>query len=127
MYNWLFFKIFLFYKSKNNDNPIFNTSALVCFTQIVHGMVLLILLSKFFSFDIPSFRQSYFFNKLYIMPFVLIWLIIIFFFYKKKLKKIEFKDDVEPMKSYYFALLIFIIVFIPLYIGIKMSGGEIWQ
>lgn len=127
MYSWLFFKIYDYFKSRNNDDSVFNASLLVFFAQIVHVTVLLLSFSKIFSFDMPRFSTDNATNKLFIIPIVALWSVFVHIFYKRKVKKQELSNNINPIKLYQLILLIFVVIFIPLYIGIRLSGGQIWK
>lgn len=127
MYNWLFYKIYTFYIHKNNHDPVFNTSILICFAQIIHSTVFLLLLSKLFSFEMPFFSHNSSINKLFLMPIMGLWLIIVYLFYRNKIKKYNFDSNSKPLKLVQLILIIFLIVFIPLYIGIRLSGNQLWK
>lgn len=127
MYNWFFFKIYYFYKSKNNHDPIFNTSILVFFAQGLHFFVILSALQYFLDFDIPTFSSDNSKNKAVFIPIGLIWLILVYFFYRKNVKSLGVKYNSRPLKLYELLKLLFIIIVIPLYLCIRLSGGQVWK
>ncbi|HRE77745.1 MAG TPA: hypothetical protein PLL09_07970 [Flavobacterium sp.] len=127
MYYWLFIKFYNFYKKKNNYDPLFNSVALIFFAQIVHFFLIFLILGSIFNFEIPSFSKDRFVNKLAFLPISLLWLITINNYYKNKLKKSEAKSDYKVLKLYELLLLIFFIIIVPLYVTIRLSGGQIWK
>jgi len=127
MYYWLFIKFYNFYKKKNNYDPLFNSVALIFFAQIVHFFLIFIILGSIFNFDIPSFSENRFINKLAFLPISLLWLVTINNYYKNKLKKSVSNSDHKELKLYEFLASIFLIIVLPLYIAIKLSGGQIWK
>jgi len=56
-----------------------------------------------------------------------LWLVFISKFYKNKVKNRKLNNDVKPINLYQLLLIVFVVIFIPLYIGIKLSGGQIWR
>ncbi len=127
MYTWLFFKVYDYFRSINNHNPALHSSLLVFFAQIVHVAVLLFGLAKIFDFSIPLISADKTTNKLIFMPFLYLWSVFVTKFYKNKIKKNHINYDVNPINLYQLLLIVFVIIFIPLYIGIRLSGGQIWR
>jgi len=128
MYNWLFFKIYNFYKYRNNHDPLLNSASLVFFAQGVHFFLFLLVFKSIVGFDIPKFSSDNSENKLAFMPISFLWFIIVYIYYENKLKQ-EIKSIPEPkiLKLYELLILIFMVIFIPLYFIIKLSGGQIWK
>src|SRR5690554_7140943 len=77
MYNWLFFKVYGYYKSKGNNDPVFNSSLLVFFAQVVHLSVLLFGALKVFNFDIPWISTDKAVNKMIFIPILYLWSVLI--------------------------------------------------
>src|SRR5690554_560061 len=127
MYNWLFFKVYGYYKSKGNNDPVFNSSLLVFFAQVVHLSVLLFGALKVFNFDIPWISTDKAVNKMIFIPILYLWSVLISKFYKNKVKNKQPNKDEKLISLYQLLLIVFVIIFIPLYIGIKLSGGQIWR
>lgn len=127
MYQWLFFKIYDYYKSKGNNDPTFNSSLLIFFAQVVHIAVLLFGISKVFQFSIPFVSTDKTINKIIFIPILYLWSVFVSKYYKNKIKKYQPNNDVRPINIYQLLLIIFVVIFIPLYIGIRLSGGQIWR
>ena len=127
MYNWLFFKVYNYFKNKNNDDPLFNSVGLVFFAQIVHISLLILIFSKIFDFKIPAFSTDNSTNKMLLLPFMGVLLVLTYFYYKRKVNKNNFKNNDKPISLYKLILIIFLVIFIPLYFIIKLSGGEVWK
>lgn len=127
MYNWFFFKIYDYYKSKDNDDPLFNSIGPVFFAQVVHVSLLVLVFSKIFHFEIPVLSTNSSINKILLLPLMGLWLVFISKFYKNKVKNRKLNNDVKPINLYQLLLIVFVVIFIPLYIGIKLSGGQIWR
>jgi|SRR5690554_4452755 len=105
MYNWLFFKIYDYYKSKNNNDPSFNSSLLVFFAQLVHFAVLVFGISKIFHFNIPWISADKATNKIIFIPFLYLWSVLVSKFYKNKAKNRQLNDSIKPINFYQFLLL----------------------
>jgi hypothetical protein len=68
---------------KRNPDPVFAASSFVALTQLIHVFFILTLFKKLFDIGIPAFSNVYFFNKLFFMPFVIIWLVFVYRYFKK--------------------------------------------
>lgn len=98
MYTWLFFKIYYFYKQRNNHDPVFNTSLLVFFPQGLHFFLGLKLLSLAFDFKILKFSNDNSTNKPIFFPIIgIIWLVLVYLYYKKKVQNSRRTRDIKPL------------------------------
>jgi|SRR5690554_4616312 len=127
MYNWLFFKIYDYYRNKDNDDPTLNASGLVFIAQGIHVAALLLIFSKIFHFDIPGFSTEKSINKLFFIPILYLWVTFVNRYYKNKVKNRQFRNNIDPVSLYKLILIVFIIILIPLYFVIRLSGGQIWR
>src|SRR5690554_1000440 len=127
MYNWLFFKVYGYYKSKDNDDPLFNSIGPVFFAQVVHVSLIVLVFSKIFHFEIPVLSTNSSINKILLLPLMGLWLVFIYFYYKSKSKSYDFDKSHPPISIYKLILIVFIIILIPLYFVIRLSGGQIWR
>lgn len=128
MYYWLFLKIYTFYKFRNNHDPLLNSTALVFFAQGVHFFLFLLVFKSLLGFDIPKFSDDNSENKLAFIPLSFLWFFMAYIYYKNKLKKeIKPVPEHKVLKLYELLILIFIVIFIPLYFIIKFSDGQIWK
>ncbi len=127
MYNWLFFKIYDYYRNKNNSDPVLHSSLLVFFAQLVHVAVLVFGISKIFHFNIPWISTDKATNKIIFIPILYLWSVLVSKFYKNKVKNRQLKKDIEPINFYKLILIVFVVIFIPLYVGIRLTGGQIWR
>lgn len=121
MYNWLFFKIYLFFLKKNNHDPIFNTSAIIFFSQVSHFFLILKLLSFFFNFEILKFSSDNSNNKLFFFPIGILWLVLVNFYYKKKVQNFKVIKKNNSLNLPQLLGLVFFIIIIPLYMVIILS------
>lgn len=126
MYNWFFYKLYDYFQNKKNYDSLFHSVALVAFAQVVHFCLLLLIVVKLTNFDLKSFNSEYSINKLKIFPFALIWLLLSERYYRKKIKK-NIERSKNSHKLYEIILISIFFIFIPLYIAIKLSGGQIWK
>ncbi len=125
MYTWLFFKIYDYYRSKNNDDPVFNSSTLVSIAQGVHVILLLSVLSKFFDFNSIWGDSNKSISKFFYIPIFCIWLVLVYRYYRNKVKSTRPLE--APISLYKLIIIIFVVIIIPIYFIIKLSGGEIWR
>ena len=119
MYTWLFSKIYCFYKSKKNHDPVFNTSLLVFFIQGVHFFFCLKILSLLLDFKIFRFSSDSATNKLIFLPLGFLWLILVHIYFKKKVYVLE-KNKKNPLNIYQLLGLLFLVLGLPLNISIKL-------
>ncbi len=97
------------------------------FAQVVHISLLALIFSKIFDFRIPVFSSDNSTNKMLLLPFMGLFLILIFYYYKRKIKKYTYTDNGKSINLFKLILIVFLVVLIPLYLVIKLSGGEIWK
>ena len=121
MYTWLFFKIYYFYKQRNNHDPVFNTSLLLFFSQGLHFFLGLKLLSLAFDFKILKFSNDNSTNKLLFFPIGIIWLVLVHIYYKKKVQNSKRIRDIKPLNLYQLLGLLFFVIVLPLCIVIILS------
>ena len=127
MYNWLFFKVYDYYRSKNNDDPVFNSSTLVFIAQGVHVILLLLVLSKFIDFSSIWGSSDKSISKFFYIPIFCIWLVLVYRYYRNKAKLTRPLEVQAPLSLYKLIVIIFVIIIIPIYFIIKLSGGEVWK
>jgi hypothetical protein len=105
---------------KRNPDPLFYSAGFVFFTQVVHVGLILSIIKKLFSIQYPVFSDTYLINKLSMMPFALIWLIIVHVYFKKrysKLKKLYAGQKIVSLKN---TVIVFSVLLIPLVIMILL-------
>lgn len=125
MYGKIYFSIYRFFKSKNNQDPTFNSACLVFISQVLHFFTLALLISNIFNLTLPVFSEDNTVNKWFFFPIAIIWLFIIHKFFEKRIEDLNKKFQNE--KEYNFYLLITVVVIIPLFAVIKLSGGSLWK
>ena len=128
MYSWLFNGIYNFLNKKTKDiDPKFSASGIVFISQIAHFALIIMIIQHFADIELPRFSKESFYNKLGLFPIGIIWLILIHVFFKKNFDKIQSKYGKKAFNRLQFLGLILISVLIPIYIAIKISGGQIWK
>ena len=125
MYTRLFNLFYVFFVRKKTQDPIFDSSCLIFIAQVIHFCFLLLLLSKILNFEILFFSKNNSNNKLAILPFASIWLYFTYKYFKNRINISISKY--EDKSNSYFMIIIFIVIFIPLYLVIKLSGGSLWK
>ncbi|MGY6562374.1 MAG: hypothetical protein ACXITV_09725 [Luteibaculaceae bacterium] len=120
IYRLTYFFIYLIARKRNPD-PMFYSAGVVAFMQLVHFLFPFAILNKFFDIRVlPHFSDIYLINKLMVMPFLLIWLIVVHWWFKKHFKDIEetFSDrKVITLKN---GIIVFGSLIIPLAISILL-------
>lgn len=129
MYTSLYFKFYIFLKSKKSIDPSFNASCLIFIMQFIHLLLVILLLGDFFQFKIPSFNTNNSTNKLMFFPIGLLWLYFTHKFFSSKLKQTDLKKVkcVYELNNSKFFVLISGTILIPQYFIIVLSGGKIWK
>ncbi len=127
MYSKLYFIIYSFFKSKKNHDPVFNCACLVFIAQLVHVFLLLQGIKYLIDFDIPKYSSNSDTNKLAFFPIGIIWLIIVHYFFKNRIDKMSKKYSIPVISKMKFIILLIIVIILPLYGVIKLSGGDVWQ
>lgn len=118
----LTFVYFYQLSQKRNHNPRFVALSYVALSALFQFAFLLGLLRYVFGFIIPRFDENYFLNKLYLTPFILLWLFAFEIIYNKKrteriLSSYINKPKVTNLKNTIFVLLFMLV---PLIIGIYL-------
>ena len=110
---------------KRNPDPRFVGVTFVSVTALFHLACLLGILRYSTGLIIPRFEESYSLNKLYLIPFIVLWL---FFFEKifnkkrtnKILNSIEKEKSILNLKN---TVLVISVMIIPLIIGIVLFNN----
>jgi len=114
MYNLIYFYIFKAVERRNPD-PKFYSAGVVAFSQWIHLGFIVTCANKLFDIKIlPVFNDAYLFNKLMIMPFLIVWLIVVHVHFKKqypKLVKLYSGQKITNLKN---TVIVFSLIFIPL-------------
>ena len=118
--------VYFYQLSQNrNPDPRFVALSFVALTFLFHFAFLLGLLKYTLGFILPRFDENYFLNKLYLTPFILLWLFAFTIIYnKKRTKKIlntySDKPKVTTLKNTIYVLLFMIV---PLIVGILLFNN----
>lgn len=123
MYVFLYKKNYSYLKKNKNFDPIFNSSCLIFIIQGVHFFLLMLILSKLFLFEIFKFSSDNSINKLCFYPIGLLWLYLVFRYFKNKTTNMKVETTSKKELIWYLIILLFI----PLYFIIILSGGQIWK
>lgn len=124
MYN-LIFVYFYYLSSKRNPNPRFVGLTFVALTTLFHFVFLLGIMRYLFGIILPRFDERYFINKIYLIPFVVLWLFAFELFYNKKRAKkiIDLFEEQYSIINFKNTLVILIIMFAPLLAGIFLFNN----
>lgn len=122
MYSWFFTILYNYFQSKKNYDSFFNSFALVAFSQVVHFCLLILIILNLLGFDYTNLSEKYTINKIAIFPFAFIWLYFNEKYFKKKLNNKSILNNGKIFKLKKIILLIFLFVFLPLYLLIRLSS-----
>lgn len=126
MYNLIFYFFYRYHKRRQDSTP--SLTGMVAVSSVLAGHIFLIvnLISFFTGYKVLGgpFSEDYTLNKLYLLPFsILYFLIIVFYYNKKRVEKIkqQWKDkDVLTFKN---GMIIFIVAVLPVVIAIKLLNA----
>jgi hypothetical protein len=126
MYKWLYVQIYYYLHRRKNLDPVYNSTVCISLVITVHLALIALIASKLFSFKIFRFYKESGYNSLAMMPFVILFLFLSYFYYKARHKSIteKYRSVLQPLKFY---IIMSVVTLLPLYIAIKLSGGEIWR
>ncbi len=127
MYSRLYYIIYTFFKTKKNHDPEFNTAGIVFIAQVIHLFLILVTIRYFTNFEIPKYSSNSIYNKLAFFPLGIAWLIIVHRFFSQRIEKMTTRFNKKVLTNVQFTLLIVIVLILPLYALIKISGGEVWK
>lgn len=121
----LTFVYFYQLSQKRNPNPRFVALSYVALTTLFQFAFLLGLLKYILGFIIPRFDENYFINKLYLIPFILLWLFAFEIIYSKKRTKRILDSYIDKPKVTNLKNTIFVLLFmlVPLAIGIYLFNN----
>lgn len=114
MYNLIYFYIHKLVEKRNPD-PKFYSAGVVAFSQWVHLGFIITCINKLFNISIlPLFSDTYLFNKLIIMPFLIVWLIITHMYNKKKYPMLINKYSEKNIINIKNTAIVFSLLIVPL-------------
>lgn len=124
MYYWLYLRFYVYLKTKKDNDSTFDAACLIFLAQVVHLIFIFTLLDRVGLFDFPKFPDNSS-GKFAYIPFLIPWLVLVYFYYKRKIKRDQ-RVLPESLPGYRLAILYAVVVFIPLYIAIKLRGDSLW-
>jgi hypothetical protein len=117
--------IFIFMQKlleKRDPDSIFAASTFVTLVQVVHFLLVFALFRLLFNqLSLPIFSETYFYNKLAMMPFGFIWMIAVYWYYSKFYSKIITAYEGRRILTIGNGLIVFSALVIPLIIAIQLS------
>lgn len=113
MYLFIFKKIYSFLSIRKNYDPLFNSSGIIFFIQLVHFLLFMKIIGTY----IPVFSKDYVANKLLFMPFGAIWLYLVYKYFNLKSKNLK----IENVSLIQFVVILVVLIIIPLIILIQLS------
>ena len=107
----LTFVYFYQLSKKRNPNPRFVALSYVALTALFQFAFLLGLLRYILGFIIPRFDENYFLNKLYLIPFILLWLFAFEIIFNKNRTKRILSSYIDKPKVINLKNTIFVLLF----------------
>lgn len=105
---------------KRNPDPKFEAIGFVWFTQLVHICLILAIIKKAFILSYWNFSETYFYNKLFLMPFAIIWLLLFYWYFKKHTAEIEKSFEGRNVLTFKNGVIVVSVLLIPLFIMIQL-------
>lgn len=108
---------------RRNPDPYFAAATYVTLLQVVHFLFLFVI-SRFFINDniyLPKFSDTYTYNKLAAMPFMLVWMVVVHKYFKKRYSEIEKQYDDKNIVTLKNGIVVIGLLLIPLFIAIRLS------
>lgn len=105
---------------KRNPDPVFFAITFVWLSQLIHIAFIFAILKKVFNLTYPTFSDVYFYNKLFLTPFVILWLIIFNYYFKKRVKEIEHLYGERKVITLKNTIIVFSQLLMPLIIMIQL-------
>ena len=119
MYDFIYFFIYK-HALKRNPNPKFAAAGFVFLVISFHILFILTVIRKLFNVYFSGFSDSYYINKMCMMPFIIAFLILVHYIFKRRFKKIERKYEWRNMLTFWNTVIVFSIMLIPLFAVIMM-------
>ena len=107
---------------KRNPDSQFAAASFVTLIQLVHFLFAFVILRIFIpDISLPVFSGTYMLNKLAMMPFLLVWLIVVHIYFKKRFDRIEEKYSKKKISTFKNGVIVFTSLVVPLIICIILS------
>ncbi|RLD89291.1 MAG: hypothetical protein DRJ02_01770 [Bacteroidetes bacterium] len=121
----LTFVYFYQLSQKRNPNPRFVALSYVALTALFQFAFLLGLFKYILGFIVHRFDENYSLNKLYLIPFVLLWLFVFEIIYNKKRTKriLDSYIDKPKVTNLKNTFLVLLFMLVPLIIGIYLFNN----
>jgi hypothetical protein len=123
MYKFIYYFFFKLSEKSSND-PKFQGAILTGLVVLIHLVLSFCIIKLFVTIPPLVFSEKYYFNKLFLTPFVLLWLYLFYLYFRKKHKWIEklyFNKKILLLKNWIivFSLFLIPIIFIILLTKIR--------
>jgi hypothetical protein len=99
---------------KRNPDPVFAAASFVSFVFFIHFALILAVVKNLFDLGIPAFSNVYFYNKLFFLPFAIIWLILVYRYFKKRSNEIIKLYSGKKIVTFKNSIIVFSVFLIPL-------------
>ena len=122
MYNFIFYFFYKYFEKTRDSTPKYRAILTVAVTIGFHLFFIISIVKYVFDITIPRFDESYFFNKLYMMPFALLLILFIYLYYNQnRINKIlgHYNNEEKVFTFKNVATIIFVII-VPLILGITL-------
>lgn len=121
MYNFMFYFFYCYYERFKDFSPRFSAICAVVITQFIHVFLGIALIKYLFSVRLPRLHESVFWNKLFFIPFGIMWIIIVYKFYSlQKTAQIinQQKERINQPFSIKNIIIVIMVIALPLALAI---------
>ncbi|TAE08320.1 MAG: hypothetical protein EAZ47_09465 [Bacteroidetes bacterium] len=123
MYNFIFNFFYRYHKKGKDFSPRFTAAGAVAITIFFHLFLVVNIITYFTGFNLAGkpFSQDYFINKLYMLPFGLVYLysFVLFYTHKRAMAIVNKYPQDYKVITFKNVLLVLLIMIVPLLIGIQ--------
>jgi hypothetical protein len=123
MYNFIFWFFYKFFEWRKDFKSSFIASAMVGLTILIHLGLIHSIIRYFTGFTIGVFSNSYGYNRLILLPLVILWFFILYqFYYKKRADQILEKRMENKFSEPKNIIMAVVLIVVPLLIAIKLTN-----
>jgi len=123
MYNFIFWFFYKFFEWRDKYKSPFLAASMVGFVVVIHLSAVYAVFRYFSGSTISLFSDNYAYNRLMLLPIVILFFFIVYrLYYKKKVDEILAKfDERNPFSVKNIAIVVLLII-VPLLFAIKLTN-----
>jgi hypothetical protein len=121
VYSFIFYFFYKYFERRKDSTPRYRAILSVATTIGFHLFCLISIAKYVLDVTIPKFNDEYLINKLYLMPFALLLILLVYLYYNKKRTEeiIELKEKVvEKVFTIKSIISTILIICVPVIIGV---------